>query len=26
MKIDQNKKILVGVVLILYVFYKMMSG
>jgi len=26
MKIDQNKKILMGVVLILYVLYKMMSG
>ena len=26
MKIDQNKKILMGVVVILYVLYKMMGG
>jgi len=26
MKIDQNKKIMMGVVLILYILYKMMGG
>jgi hypothetical protein len=26
MKLDQNKKILMGVVLILYILYKMMGG
>jgi len=26
MKIDQNKKIMMGVVLVLYVLYKMMGG
>jgi len=26
MKIDQNKKIMMGVVLVLYILYKMMGG